>query len=177
MTWIIPAFPSGEHPHLTVPVIRNCILPADLYYDVEHDLWARFDGDEEVTMGLTDVGQSRAGRLLIVTMRREPGSEVRRGEVLAVLESAKWLNPVRSLFSGRVVATNADVVTRPALVNEDMYGAGWLVKLRPSRLDERRGWPTGQEAIDRYEEKLRRPYRSVRGVEEDFWCVHCREAG
>lgn len=156
-------------------VIKNCILPEELYYDIEHDVWARFDDDGLATLGLTDVGQSRAGRILIVTVRRQIGASIRRGEVIAVLESAKWLNPVRSLFSGRLVAINAAVLKRPALLNEDMYGEGWLVKFLPSDPAEQALWPTGQEAVSRYAEKLARPYRSVRGVEEDFWCVHCRE--
>ena len=43
-----------------MPIIRNCILPEDLYYDVENDLWARFEASGLVTLGLTDVGQSPA---------------------------------------------------------------------------------------------------------------------
>ncbi len=158
-------------------VIRNCILPEDLHYDVEHDLWARIEPDGAVTLGLTDVGQSRAGRILIVTMRRAPGATVKRGDVLAVLESAKWLSPVRSLFGGRVLAVNEAVVRRPVLVNERSYDDGWLVTLEPADPAERALWPTGAEAIARYQERLRQPYQSVRGLEEDFWCIHCREKG
>jgi glycine cleavage system H protein len=158
-------------------VIRNCILPEELHYDVEHDLWARFEADGSVTMGLSDVGQSRAGRILIVTMRRRAGARVRRGEVLAVLESAKWLSPVRSLVSGEIIATNDEVVRRPVLVNERMYDEGWLARIAATVPAERDLWPTGADALARYEEKLRRPFQSVRGLEEDFWCVHCREGG
>ena len=92
-----------------MPIIRNCILPDDLYYDVESDLWARFEASGLVTLGLTDVGQSRAGRILVITVRRSVGAEVKRGQVVALLESAKWLNPVRSLFSGRVAEVNDKV--------------------------------------------------------------------
>ncbi len=160
-----------------MPIIRNCILPDDLYYDVESDLWARFEASGLVTLGLTDVGQSRAGRILVITVRRPVGAVVKRGQVVALLESAKWLNPVRSLFSGRVAEVNDEVLKRPSLMNEGFYGEGWLLRLLPSDPGERRLWPTGDEAIRLYSEKLAKPYRSVRGVEEDFWCVHCREAG
>jgi len=160
-----------------MPIIRNCILPEDLYYDVENDLWARFEASGLVTLGLTDVGQSRAGRILVVTIRRDVGDEVTRGRVVALLESAKWLNPVRSLFTGRVAEVNARVRERPSLMNEAFYGEGWILRLEPSIPDERRLWPMGDAALRLYTEKLARPYRSVRGVEEDFWCVHCRETG
>lgn len=76
----------GRRDNVSMAVVRNCILPEDLSDDVEQDLWMRLDAPDRVTLGLTDVGQTRAGRILIVTMRRRPGDRVRRGQVLAVLE-------------------------------------------------------------------------------------------
>jgi len=45
---------------------QGCLIPKDLYYDVENQVWLRINEDGTVTMGLTDVGQTRAGRLLQV---------------------------------------------------------------------------------------------------------------
>lgn len=72
----------------------------------------------------------------MVTVRRQVGAGVKRGQVVALLESAKWLNPVRSLFSGRVAEVNDEVLKRPSLINEGFYNTGWLLRLLPSDPDE-----------------------------------------
>ncbi|HLF41193.1 MAG TPA: glycine cleavage system protein H [Acidimicrobiia bacterium] len=158
-----------------MPVVKNCVLPDELYYDVERDVWARLDDDGEVTLGLTDVGQTRAGRILAVSFRRPVGAVIDRGRVLALLESGKWVGPVRSLFSGEITAVNEELLVHPTLVNEAFYTDGWIVRLRPSDPDERALWSTGPDAVRQYTDRIARPYWSTRGVDDDFWCVHCRE--
>ncbi len=160
-------------------VIRNCELPDRLLYDVDHDLWARVEG-EEVVIGLTDVGQTRAGNIQHVSFsRRARAGPVGPGDSLAVLESAKWVGPVTSPFAGTASATNDALLDHPGLVNLEPYGRGWIVRLRPSTAIDAtvppEGWSTGRTAAERYEAKLRLPFRSVSGVDEDFWCVHCTD--
>lgn len=156
-------------------VVKNCFIPEALHYDVDRDVWARFEEDGDVTMGLTDVGQSRAGRILTVSFRRPVGTAVARGKVVALLESGKWIGPVQSLFSGIITGLNERLLEQPNLVNEDFYGDGWLVRLAPTDQGERALWPTGPEAVRLYTERIARPYWSTRGVDEDFWCFHCRQ--
>lgn len=160
--------------------IRNCVLPDELDYNIERDLWARTDPDGTLVIGLTDVGQSRAGHIQLVSFsRRARSGTVARGDSLAVLESAKWVGPVTSPVAGSVVTVNEALLARPKLINLDPYGRGWIVRERPAAgeaaLLAADGWARGQSALDRYEAKLRLPFRSVAGVDEDFWCVHCNE--
>lgn len=160
--------------------IRNCDLPDGLLYDVDHDLWTRLEADGTITLGLTDVGQSRAGHIQLVSFtRRARAGRAARGDSLAVLESAKWVGPVASPTAGSVVERNEALLVRPKLINLDPYGRGWIVRLRPDEPflagDPDTGWAAGRAAIERYEAKLRLPFRSVSGVDEDFWCVHCNE--
>jgi glycine cleavage system H protein len=161
-----------------VTTIRNCELPDELFYDVERDLWARREGDELV-LGLTDVGQTRAGTIQHVSFtRRAIAGEVGRGESIAVLESAKWVGPVTAPLGGTVVATNEELLAHPKLVNLDPYERGWIVRIRPpaGQADPfGDGWSSGEAARARYDAKLRLPFRSVSGVDEDFWCVHCAD--
>ncbi len=158
--------------------IRNCELPDDLLYDIEHDLWARPEEDDLV-LGLTDVGQTRAGTIQHVSFtKRALGGAVGPGESIAVLESAKWVGPVTAPLAGTVMATNNDLLEHPKLVNLEPYGRGWIVRLRPvdGRLDLfPDGWASGEVARTRYRAKLGLPFRSVSGVDEDFWCVHCAD--
>lgn len=159
--------------------IRNCELPDDLLFDVPRDLWARAEAGE-ITLGLTDVGQTRAGHIQLVSFtRRARSGHVERGESIAVLESAKWVGPVTSPVAGEVVGLNERLLGRPKLINLDPYGEGWIARLRPSIPDLDAAlpdeWSSGPEALARYRDKLGQPFRSVSGVDEDFWCVHCSE--
>lgn len=161
-------------------VIRNCDLPDDLDYDVEHDVWARSDPDGTVVIGLTDVGQSRAGHIQLVSFsRRVRWLSVARGDSVAVLESAKWVGSVTSPIAGSVVEVNEALLARPKLINLDPYGRGWIARERPAPGDEAvlegTGWTRGKAAFELYRAKLQLPFRSVAGVDEDFWCVHCNE--
>jgi glycine cleavage system H protein len=135
-------------------VVRGCELPEELAYDVERDVWARRDG-AEVVCGMTDVAQTRCGRIVTLQFRRV-GRVVERGHSLCTVESAKWVGPFPAPLTGEVVAVNADgVAAHPPAVNTDPYGEGWLVRLRPSRLD--REWPdllTGEAAVRAYRERI-----------------------
>lgn len=160
--------------------IRNCILPDGLLYDVERDLWTRIEPDGSVSIGLTDVGQTRAGQIQVVSFtRRAESGPVDRGDSLAVIESAKWVGPVTSPVEGTVVMRNEALLERPRLINLDPYERGWIVRVRPGAAEAdgawARDWARGPVALERYATKMALPFRSVAGVDEDFWCVHCNE--
>lgn len=140
-----------------MPVFSGCDIPEGLHYDVERDVWIRFETSGEVTMGMTDPAQTRCGK--VVSLRFKPvGRRVARGQSLVTVESAKWVGPFPAVLSGEILATNeaafrADILT----ANKDPYGAGWLVKIRPSALeDERGGLVTGAEALERYRGRIAR---------------------
>lgn len=153
-------------------VIRNCNLPDDLAYNIDHDQWARKLPDGTVEFGLTDVGQTLAGKIQCVSFMRRPVERVPSGKGLALVESAKWLAPFRAYVSGEVAAVNDALLERPALINVDPYESGWVVRFRP---DEPLPWPIGEEAHTAYATRLEGTFRSVAGINEDFWCVHCAD--
>jgi glycine cleavage system H protein len=106
----------------------GCEIPDDVVYDLEADVWVRVLGDR-VRIGMTDVAQSRMGRLVQLSWK-PVGKRVRRGRPLSALESAKWVGPMVSPITGVVVATNAGAFDRDiAIANRDPYGAGWLYEL------------------------------------------------
>lgn len=151
--------------------MKNCELPDELLYDVEHDLWGRVEG-EEVWIGLTDVGQTLAGKIRFVSYLRKPGDTTAASKALALLESAKWLAPIRAAVPGTLLAVNEELLAHPLLVNLDSYGSGWVVRFRPA---VPLPWLTGEAAQEAYAQRLKRTFRSVAGVNEDFWCVHCND--
>ena len=128
----------------------GCVVPRDLLYDVDANVWVRVEGDE-VVVGMTDVAQTMCGKFVQITWKR-PGRSVARGRSLAIVESAKWVGPLPAPFTGEIVANNeagfaADILA----ANKDPYGDGWLYRLRPSGFDAERGaLVDGATAFERY---------------------------
>lgn len=111
-------------------------LPDHLYYDPQEHLWL-VPTDEGVRVGLDALGVELLGDLVYIAV--EPGGRaVRRGEAIGSLEAEKMIRPLLVPVSGTVLAVNEAVLRTPRLVNEDPYGAGWLVLVRPTRWEEER---------------------------------------
>ena len=134
--------------------VRGCEIPEDLYYNVENNVWARKEDDGSITIGMTAFAASLAGDLVAYTPKKE-GKSIKKDKSAATVESGKWVGPVKSPVAGEVVEINSKVADNPALVNQDPYGDGWLVKLSPSDWDGESGdLVTGQEALDAFEKKM-----------------------
>jgi glycine cleavage system H protein len=104
-------------------------IPAELRYMKSHE-WARVEPDGTVTVGISDHAQQALGDLVFVEVP-EPGRRVVAGEACAVVESVKAASDVYSPVSGEIVAGNADLGGQPELINNDPYGSGWIMRIRP----------------------------------------------
>ena len=104
-------------------------VPSDLRFLKSHE-WARLEADGTITVGISDHAQQALGDLVFAEVP-EAGRRVTAGEACAVVESVKAASDVYSPVSGEVVAGNADLGGRPELINQDPYGAGWLMRIRP----------------------------------------------
>ena len=113
-----------------MPNVRGCHLPDDLLYDVENHIWFRELDDGNVKLGMTTVATAMAGQLVSFTPKKI-GRKVDAGKSCATVESGKWVGPAKSAAAGEVVAVNDDLAAKPSLANEDAYGAGWLVVIKP----------------------------------------------
>jgi glycine cleavage system H protein len=135
-------------------IYYGCDIPEDLYFDLERDVWIRFEGDLAV-LGMTDVAQTRGGKLVNIEFKKV-GKVLRQGQSAATIESAKWVGPFPMPFGGELLATNAEAFKKDILIaNRDPYGAGWLVKVRPTNLDaERAHLLTGAAAVEAYRKKI-----------------------
>jgi glycine cleavage system H protein len=129
-------------------VYRGCAFPDDLLYDVEQDVWVRLEGDV-ATMGMTDPAQTRCGKFVSVHFKKV-GKTIPKGQAYATIESAKWVGPFPAVLSGVILETNEAAFRRDVLIaNREPYEAGWLVKVRPSKLDEEK--PALMKAFDAFE--------------------------
>jgi glycine cleavage system H protein len=109
--------------------------PDDLKYHPEHD-WARIQG-EEATFGITWYAQDALGEVVFYEPP-EVGASVSKDSPYAEVESVKAVSDVYAPLSGEVTAVNEALSDNPEQINEDPYGAGWLVKVRmsdPSEVD------------------------------------------
>ena len=107
--------------------------PEELRYHAEHD-WARIEGDEAVC-GITWFAQDALGELVHFEAP-EAGSAVTKDSSYGEVESVKAVSDVIAPLSGEILEVNAKVVEAPETVNEDPYGAGWLVRIRLSDASE-----------------------------------------
>lgn len=102
---------------------------ADLKFTRTHE-WLQANADG-MTIGITEHAQQLLGDMVFVELPEE-GDEVSAGDELGVVESVKAASDFYAPVSGVVVAVNQQVSEKPALVNSDPYGAGWLVKIKAS---------------------------------------------
>ena len=130
--------------------VRGCQLPEDLHYWIEKHVWVRDDGDDVLTIGVTDVAQNLAKRIVAVTTKRV-GRSIERGQSVATIESGKWVGPVPSPVNGDIIEINEALASEPTLVNDDPYGRGWVARLKASVWSVQQAeMATGPHGIDAY---------------------------
>jgi glycine cleavage system H protein len=105
-------------------------IPADLKYTKSHE-WLRELPDGTVEIGITDHAQHELGDLVFVEVP-ETGRMLTAGEPCAVVESVKAASDVYCPLAGEVTAGNPALAASPELINEDAFGRGWLLRLRPT---------------------------------------------
>ena len=107
--------------------LRVMNIPQDLLYSKDHE-WVRVEGDVAV-VGITDFAQSELGDIVFVEV--ETVDEALDGEeVFGTIEAVKTVSDLFMPIPGTVVALNEALEDNPALINEDPYGEGWIIKIQ-----------------------------------------------
>ena len=141
------------------------MLPDELLYHVAFNVWIRKNDDGTLDLGMTDIAQSMAGNI-IHCRPKKVGKKVKAGKSVATVESGKWVGPVKTPFSGEIVATNNDVENDATIVNRSPYKQGWIVRIQPNDFDGDSGaLVNGEAAISGFE-----AYMAEKDMGE---CVHC----
>lgn len=91
--------------------------------------------DQHVYLGLTNYIQQELGTVISIELP-EIGDKIEEGEIFAELESVATVHELESPVSGTVLSVNADLESRPSMINEDPYNEGWLVEVRLADLTE-----------------------------------------
>jgi glycine cleavage system H protein len=95
-------------------------------FTAEHE-WLDIDGNT-ATIGITDFAADKLGDVVFVELPKV-GSSIQSGKVVGEIESTKSVGELFAPVDGTVVAANGEVTGRPELVNEDPFGAGWMIKI------------------------------------------------
>lgn len=131
--------------------VKEYKVKEGLYYTKDHE-WVQVLDDGTVLMGISDYAQKELGDLAYVELP-EIGTEVSKGDVLCELESVKAVSEVYAPVSGEVIEVNDELEDSPEVLNEDPY-ENWIVKLKPSNLEEELNELMDAEAYAKYLESL-----------------------
>ena len=116
-------------------------LDANARYQDSHE-WARPDGDLMV-VGITDYAQDSLSDVVYVELP-EVGASLNKGDVFGVVESVKAASDLYMPMGGEIVEVNADLEDTPEIINDDPYGAGWMIKFKPADSSEWDGLLSGE---------------------------------
>ena len=108
-------------------------FPANVKYTSEHE-WIRLEG-EEAYVGITDYAQEQLGDIVFVDISTE-GETLEKGEVFGTIEVVKTVSDLFLPVGGEVLEVNPELEEHPELVNQDPYGEGWLIRIRPTEIGE-----------------------------------------
>ena len=108
-------------------------IPDELNYTVD-DEWVLAE-DDGVTVGVTDFAQQQLGDIVYVELPTV-GDQIVEGQAFGVIESVKAVSDLNAPVAGEVVAINEELLDQPEIINEECYGTGWIIKIKPSNQDE-----------------------------------------
>lgn len=101
-------------------------IPDQLLYTKDHE-WVKIEGDV-ATVGITDFAQNELGDIVYVDIS-SVGQQVDAHEVFGTVEAVKTVSDLYMPVSGKIVEFNKSLEKNPEKVNQDPYGAGWMIKV------------------------------------------------
>ena len=107
---------------------------SDRRYTQDHE-WARLEGNDTVTVGITDFAQEQLGDIVFIELP-PVGETFDAGEELAVIESVKAAAELKSPVSGTVIEVNEELEDSPETVNMHPTEDGWFCRIKMDDMDE-----------------------------------------
>ena len=111
-------------------------FPTNVKYTSEHE-WIRLEG-EEAFVGITDYAQEQLGDIVLqlgdivfVDVPTE-GETLEKGETFGSIEVVKTVSDLFLPIGGEILEVNPELEEHPELVNQDPYGKGWIIRIKPT---------------------------------------------
>ena len=108
------------------------LVPENLRYTKEHE-WIAELSSTKFRIGITDYAQSALGDIVYIQLPKI-GSDVKANSVCGEVESTKSVSEIYAPISGKVVAVNSNLDSKPETINSDPYGEGWIVEIEISSI-------------------------------------------
>ncbi len=131
-------------------VADDCEFPDRLFYDLENQIWYEPLDGGAVRTGFTLWASKLMGDVLVFTPKRV-GRDFERDRSFAVVEGGKWVGAARAAFDGIVLSQNELLIRKPELLNEDPFGQGWMLTVKPATPDWHHGLVTGDTILPAFE--------------------------
>lgn len=113
-------------------------IPKDLLYTEDHEYLKPAGEPGVVYIGVTDFAQGELGDIVFVELPKV-GSKYKKHDVFGTIEAVKAVSELYAPVGGEVLEVNSRLDGEPALVNNNPYGDGWMIKMRLSDESERSG--------------------------------------
>ena len=111
--------------------VESFEVPEGLYFSKDFE-WIKIEGDK-IRMGVSDYAQ-KSLREIVYAELPTVGTEIKQGEPYGTLESVKAVSDLVAAVSGTIAEVNDEVQSKPETLNEDPYGKGWLIVVKPTNL-------------------------------------------
>ena len=110
-------------------------IPEDLIYTEEHE-WVRVT-EENAIVGITDFAQSQLGDIIFLELP-DIDDKIIAGEPFGEIEAVKTVSELYAPVDGTVIEVNNNLEDFPEKVNQDCYGDGWIIKIKPeNKIDKK----------------------------------------
>jgi glycine cleavage system H protein len=86
-------------------------------------------------IGISDFAQSQLGDIVSIELPKV-GSIFQRMQTMAIIDSVKASSDIYCVMSGEIVEVNEELLEHPEWINQSPYELGWIVKLKPSNMEE-----------------------------------------
>jgi glycine cleavage system H protein len=104
-------------------------FPDNIKYTKEHE-WIRVEGDIAY-VGITDYAQDQLGDIVFIDIP-SVGETLEASDTFGTIEVVKTISDIFMPVGGEVLEQNEELADHPELVNQDPYGKGWLIKIKPA---------------------------------------------
>lgn len=109
-------------------------VPDDLHYSKEHE-WIRIENEGCIKIGITDYAQQMLKEITFVYLP-EKGTTFNISETVCTVESIKAISELFNPFTGEIIQVNDQLLKKPSIINEEPYGKGWIITIRPLKFKE-----------------------------------------
>lgn len=108
-------------------------IPENIKYTKDHE-WLKVDG-EEARVGISDYAQHELGDIVFIEVETV-GETLDKGEAFGTIEAVKTVSDMYMPVGGTVIEFNAELTSKPEILNQDPYENGWIIKIRINNPDE-----------------------------------------